>query len=182
MISLMLLSASIFASDLKVGLSANIGMSQPAQSGLDAGLAYGVGAKINFDLGSVSLQPELLFAQRMLSTSSSVLGITIESTSTLSFIMLPILVSYPVTNEISVLVGPSLNSALSGSSETDGNSTDIEDLNAVGFSVIGGVSYALNENINVGVRYDHMISENSTADGASDSQIGAIALNLGYNF
>ena len=156
-------------------------MPQPAQSGLDATLAYGVCAKINFDLGSVSLQPELLFAQRMASES---LG-DAEATSTVSFIMLPILVSYPVTNEISVL----LNSAVSGSVETEvsgtdqmeGGTEDIKDLNALEFSVIGGLSYALNENINVGLRYDHMITEFVTKNG-SDTQIGAIALNLGYNF
>ncbi len=196
-----LLAAAVtsFAQDLKLKVEPLIGAGYTMPTGegseeLDGSYSYSAGVQARIDLGVFSILPGLLYNTRVASTDSEeTIGlITAKTTSDLamSFIQVPLLFSYPVTEGLNVIVGPQLWSNLGGEAaltvDVDGAETETtvkidKDLTALGFSAVAGAEYVVNQDITVSVRYDYQLSSTSSADGA-DGGINEIAVIASYGF
>jgi len=132
-----------------------------------------------------SLQPELIYSSQGAKMSDEGFDVSIK----LSYINLPIIAKYYLTEGLSLEAGPQFCLLLSAKveAEFDGESVaeDIKDeLNDFDFGINFGVGYKLENGINFTARYNYGFTNLADTEDLDDTKInnGVIQLSVGYNF
>ncbi len=134
-----------------------------------------------------SLQPELIYSSQGAKMSDEGFDVSIK----LSYINLPIIAKYYLTEGLSLEAGPQFGLLLSAKveSEFDGESEeeDIKDeLNNFDFGINFGAGYKLENGLSFTARYNYGFSNLADSDSEDlyDTNInnGVIQLSVGFNF
>lgn len=132
-----------------------------------------------------SLQPELVYSSQGAKMSEEGFDVSIR----LSYINLPIIAKYYLTEGLSLEAGPQFGLLLSAKvkSEFDGESEeeDIKDeLNDFDFGINFGAGYKLENGINFTARYNYGFTNLADTEDLDDTKInnGVIQVSVGYNF
>lgn len=186
--------------DVQVGVTGLLGFNTVSYSADDSQVADAfndmTGYKLGFGGGLraiieftplIGMQPELLFKQYGASMELDVMGTKVESTNTLNYLHVPLLarVALPFGPENitpKVLAGPTFGYFLSGSSESDGKSVDLDadDVNRLNIGAAAGVGadiLAGPGSLSLDLRYDRSFTSNSKDDAG-----GASIVNTGFSF
>jgi hypothetical protein len=171
--------ASASAQGVTYGAKVLVGMS--SLSGADADnaesmLSYAAGGFANIDLAMVGIQPEVLYSSK---------GAAVKDTDfkvALTYIDIPVLVTYSVIPTLKVLAGPTVGILLS-SEYTDGdNSMDIKDeTNGLDMGLAVGAAFVPMDKIHVDLRYNMGLSK-LDKEGDVDTKNSGFALGVGYAF
>lgn len=172
---LMVAVASTFA---QIEPTVGLGMSPTWGDGSEdysGGLSYSAGVQYRLTLGGFGVLPGVFYSSKSSSADEAEIDVT------MNFIEAPLLVSFPALPTLNLLAGPVLWSNLGGTAEAGDQSLDVdEDLNALGFSIAAGVDFTLMPMLNIGARYQHQLSNISTADGA-DGGFHDLSLFVAYS-
>jgi len=143
------------------------------------------------------LQPELLFSTQGAKYKDDQVGegfsVAGETNIKLSYLNLPIMAKYYVTNKFSFEAGPQIGVLLSAKNEygytgtiqgvpvSESGEIDIkDDLNSIDFGINFGAGYDFNDKISVGLRYNLGLSEISEYYYFDKNSV--FQLSLGYKF
>jgi hypothetical protein len=151
-------------------------------------LGFGGGVRAIYEFTPMfGIQPEILFKQYGSSSEMTILGQTSESTTTTNYLHVPILarIALPFGGDMltpKLLVGPTVGYFISGSSESDGQSTDIEgdSVNKLDIGVAAGLGADLAMgpgSLSLDLRYDRSFTSFAKEDDA-----GFSAVNTGFSF
>jgi len=163
--------------------------------------------KIGFNLGGFaeikvsdkfSVQPELLYSTQGAKNETSEDGFTSESKLNLSYLNIPIMAKYYVSEKFSLEAGPQIGFLLSAKSkyeftESDGEGgsisvsgdEDVKDsFESIDFGLNLGTAYDFTENLFAGLRYNIGLSNVAKTESGDDTKINnsVISLSLGYRF
>lgn len=85
----------------------------------------------------------------------------IDTKLTETLLVLPVMVGFDITNDLSFSVGPQLGYVLNRSMDDDAvdNSYFVNDYDTFDFSLNAGLDYEVGQQLRVGVRYSHGITE-----------------------
>lgn len=162
--------------------------------------------KIGFHLGGFMqykvsekfvLQPELLFSTQGAKYNDDQVGegylVAGETDIKLSYLNIPLMAKYYVTNKFSLEAGPQIGFLLSAKDKygytgtvqgvpvSESGEIDIkDDLNSIDFGINFGVGYDFNDKISLGLRYNLGLSEISDFYYFDNNSV--IQLSLGYKF
>lgn len=177
-----------------------------AKAGLNVSTLTGdvndVSSRVGFHVGGFaeiklsdkfSVQPELLYsAQGAKGSYNDFDGtdiISIDVTSKLAYINVPVMAKYYVADKFSLEAGPQIGFLVSAKEKHsfggDSEELDIKDgLNSIDFGVNFGAGYDFTENVSVGVRYNLGLSNiNKNEDGDSGKVKNSVfSLSVGYRF
>lgn len=163
--------------------------------------------KIGFNLGGFaeikvsdkfSVQPELLYSTQGAKNETSEDDFTSESKLNLSYLNIPIMAKYYVSEKFSLEAGPQIGFLLSAKSkyeftESDGEGgsisvsgdEDVKDsFESIDFGLNLGTAYDFTENLFAGLRYNIGLSNVAKTESGDDTKINnsVISLSLGYRF
>ncbi len=161
----------------------------------DMGIGYSIGVFGEFELSDVvKLKPELLYAHRssvyevdlsLLGLGGSVAKLEIAS----EFIELPISFSYSANDALSINAGPFIGFQLRSKtkSEVDGEKEEedfTDQITSMDYGFSCGVSYTINENIIIDVRYVLGLPNIAVTGDGDETTVksSAIKISFGYIF
>lgn len=143
----------------KVGfasITANVEMAGYSASAGESGFLVGVVGEFGLS-DAFALQPELLYV----------------SAGEASFLYVPIMAKYYVSEGINVQAGPQINYSL----EEMG-----DDYSALGVDIAVGGGYEISDNIFVDARYGFELTNRYTGDGDASLSYNSIMVGVGYKF
>jgi hypothetical protein len=160
--------------------------------GLDMKVGFHVGGLAEIALNDkFSIQPELLYSTQGAETEITFFNGAIDQTETLeynfSYINMPIMAKYYVTEGLSLEAGPQIGFLVNAEAEIDGETEDADqllgDLSTVDFGLNFGLGYKLNSGLNFAARYNlglSNISDDSNFDAEFNNSV--FQFSIGYFF
>ena len=128
-----------------------------------------------------SFQPELLYSQQGFNEDFSLADLTAENEIKLSYLNIPLMAKYYITDGISIVAGPQIGFLLSADNEFSSTTTfggvtemtsgdeDIKDaVNSIDFGLGFGVGYRLDNGLNFSARYNLGLSNINDFEGSDD--------------
>ena len=190
------------AQDMKFGVKAGLNLANTTADGAAMKVGGNFGVFGDFKVSDkFSVQPEILYSMQgtKASTTQSAGGFTLtgEGTQSLSYINIPVMGKFFVTDDLSLQVGPQIGFLMSVKEEvviTSNNqsifpnqtssSTDKTNYNSVDFGLNFGVGYNITEKFMVDLRYNLGLSEieKNLPTGATASKNRVVSVNFGYSF
>ena len=198
------------AQDMKFGAKAGLNLATlSGQEGAKLKFGYVVGGFAEFKVSDkFAIQPELLYsvqgAKGSSTTLSSVGAYSISSTSegnrALSYLNIPVMGKYFVTEAFTLEVGPQVGILLSSNTKSDTTitsnfpgipsssksteDTSKDDLSTVDFSLNFGAGYDVIENLTVGVRYGLGLTKvnKESAAGFTDYKNAVTQITVAFKF
>lgn len=175
---------------------------QEVKYGAKAGLNFAnltgdvedVSMKIGFNVGGFaeikvsdkfSVQPELLYSTQGAKSEESFEGETIESEWNLSYLNIPIMAKYYVSEKFSLEAGPQIGFLLGSKVKVESIEVDFKDnTESIDFGLNIGSAYDFTENLFAGLRYNIGLSNVAKTESGDDTKINnsVISLSLGYRF
>ena len=127
----------------------------------------------------MGLQPEFVISGEGNRSSN---GSAADSKTVLTYINIPLLFRYNVTEKFSLHTGPQIGFLASAKYKQSGNTTDIKDgLRGIGLAWGIGGMYELPKNFNVGLRYNIGLSDISDDGDSSDKyKVSTLQISVGY--
>lgn len=202
-IAVVLTANFVSAQDMKFGVKGGLNLSNVTGDGnpsMKVGIHFGGFMEYKVSEKFV-IQPELLFSTQgaKFEYSDSFEGESYSENSNykLSYLNIPIMAKYYVSEKFSLEAGPQIGFLLSAKndfdySETFGGETfsesgevDIKEfLNSTDFGINFGAGYDLNEKMSLGFRYNLGLTdiEKDLDPGASGSKNSVFQLSFGYKF
>lgn len=161
--------------DMKFGVKGGLNsFTVTNQTGAKSKIAFQLGGFAEFKVSDkFSVQPELMF------TSQGAKGDL--ATLNLSYINIPVIAKYYVTEELSLQAGPQIGFLMSAKSDD----TDVKDqLKSMDYGLNLGAGYNLNENMSLDLRYYLGFAQlqKDLATGESASHNAGLLLSFGYKF
>lgn len=191
------------AQDMKFGAKAGLNLATlSGYEGAKLKFGYVVGGFAEFKVSDkFAIQPELLYSVQGASTSQSEsfgsVTVSIESNQALSYLNIPVMGKYFVTDAFSLDFGPQVGILLSSVNKADITSntpalvpstssedTKTDKLSTVDFSFNVGAGYDVIENLTVGVRYGlglTKVNKESVA-GFSDYKNAVTQISVAFKF
>lgn len=182
----------------KAGLNiASISGASEAKSKIGANVGAFAEIKIS---DKFAVQPELLFSMQGAKASSSesfgAYTFSVEESTSLSYINIPVMAKYFVTEQLSLQAGPQLGILVSvenksdttsnfpGSTPKSTSSTSKDGYNTTDFGLNFGAGYDITEDIFVDFRYNLGLTNlnKNSGTGINDIKNRVISLNFGYKF
>jgi opacity protein-like surface antigen len=128
----------------------NIGDPAPAvktNSSWQTGFTFGFQLKVPL-AKNLLIQPEYSFSQRNGSDQ------TVETSYTISYFSLPVLLNYRITPRFNILAGPQFEITTKASSSSNGQDTDItHDVEERGIGIVGGLEFTVIKSFFISARY-----------------------------
>ena len=194
-----------FANAQETKFGAKVALNVATLNGFDnskSKIGFAVGGFVEIKVSDkFSVQPELLYSLQGVKSStsfnSSGNSFTQDENISLSYINIPVMAKYYVTEGLSLEAGPQIgflvslsdknttSSTIGGStysSETTTSSTD--NSNTVDFGLNFGAGYDFTKNISIGLRYNlglNKLNKNSVS-GISDIKNSVFQIGVGYKF
>lgn len=143
-----------------------------------AGFHFGGMAEISIN-DKFSVQPELLFSTQ---GADAEFG---EDEINLSYISLPIMAKYHVTEALSLEVGPQIGFLVNAEQKVEGETFDIDETNDVDFGLNFGLGYKLASGLNFSARYNLGLSnafDNDAFDEDINVKNSVFQFSIGYFF
>ncbi|MEW7292016.1 porin family protein [Aquimarina sp. 2304DJ70-9] len=164
-------------------------------NGVDGRTSFHVGAVVEIPIAEkFAFQPELVYSSQGFGfntiTFIDVLGVvTIESTTKLDYINVPLMAKYYVAQGFSLQAGPQVGFLVSAKAESDtaGLTTEIdidEFIKGIDFGLNFGAGYQLDMGLFFDARYNLGLSNINDGSGFDNSknQNAVIQLSVGYKF
>lgn len=174
------------STDISFGAKAGLNLSNIT------GDVEGASMKIGFQVGGFAeikisekfaIQPELLYSAQGASFKEEFFGETFEYDINLSYLNIPVMAKYFVTDKLSLEAGPQIGFLLSAKAKSDSASEDIKDgFNSLDFGINFGAGFDVTENINLGLRYTAGLSNIAKDSGDMKAANSNIAFAVGYRF
>ncbi len=163
--------------DVTFGVKAGLNLATLTVENTDVKAGYHVGAMAEIKLNDkFSIQPELLFSAQGTKYNEGN-----EDKNILSYINLPIMGKYYVTEGLSLEVGPQIGFLVNAETEFDGEYFDIENTNTIDFGVDFGLGYKLDSGLNFSARYNYGLTNfNSDSDFVAKNSV--FQFSVGYFF
>ena len=172
------------AQEVKFGAKAGLNLANISGGGTDTNVrtSFYVGGLAEFGISDkFFIQPELVYSSQGFINKSNT-----DFSVQLDYLNLPIMAKYMVAEGFSLQAGPQIGFLLSAKNKTPEGSSDIkENLSKVDFSLGLGVGYDINENFNIGFRYNlglSKINKESAPSGSSDIKNSVFQIGVGYTF
>lgn len=177
-VGLLVMASSVFAQN-EIGVKAGVNYTDvriennfPNSTSGNFGFDVGVYDRFHF-VERFFLQTELLVSHRvtdysfdaetpiLIDPNDPVFAGDIDTKLTETLLVLPVMVGFDITNNLSLSVGPQLGYVLNRSMDDDvvDNSYFHDDYDAFDFSVNAGLDYEVVQQLRVGVSYSHGITE-----------------------
>jgi hypothetical protein len=174
----------------KAGLNLATFIGDPEDVDMKAGFHVGGMAEIALN-EKFSIQPELLYSTQGTEAEVVFFNGVNEQRETLeynfSYINLPVMAKYYVTEGLSLEAGPQIGFLVNAEAEIDGQTEDADqllgDLSTVDFGLNFGLGYKLNSGLNFAARYNlglSNISDESSVDGEFNNSV--FQFSIGYFF
>jgi len=149
--------------------------------------SFHVGAVAEFEINDqFSFQPELVYSMQGTKVEYTLLGQEIESSIEISYINIPLMAKYYVTEELSLQAGPQIGFLMSAESKSGSTTSDMKDeTKNVDFGLNFGLGYKMDNGLFFDARYNLGLSDlvDERANGDDDKISNAvIQLSIGYNF
>lgn len=128
-----------------------------------------------------AIQPELLYSAQGAKNEDSFGGETLKYDTKLSYLNIPVMAKYFITEAFSVEAGPQIGILLSA--KIDGE--DFKDeTKSIDFGVNFGTEYDFTENFSAGLRYNLGLSNINDGEVSDDIKVNnsVFSLSLGYKF
>ncbi len=185
---IILTAAAIFAfglanaQEVKFGIKAGLNLSNVT------GDVDGASTKVGFQAGGLveikvsdkfAVQPELLY---------SLQGAKVDEEGTevdfnLSYLNIPVMAKYLVSDKFSLEAGPQVGFLMSAKAKAEGASVDVKDaFESIDFGLNIGAGYDATENINIGVRYGFGLSNIAKDSEGEKIKNSNIAIAVAYKF
>jgi opacity protein-like surface antigen len=176
------------AQEVKYGAKAGLNFANLTGDVEDASM------KIGFNVGGFaeikvsdkfSVQPELLYSTQGAKSEESFEGETIESEWNLSYLNIPIMAKYYVSEKFSLEAGPQIGFLLGSKVKVESIEVDFKDnTESIDFGLNIGSAYDFTENLFAGLRYNIGLSNVAKTESGDDTKINnsVISLSLGYRF
>ena len=176
------------AQEVKYGAKAGLNFANLTGDVEDASM------KIGFNVGGFaeikvsdkfSVQPELLYSTQGAKSEESFEGETIESEWNLSYLNIPIMAKYYVSEKFSLEAGPQIGFLLGSKVKVESIEVDFKDnTESIDFGLNIGTAYDFTENLFAGLRYNIGLSNVAKTESGDDTKINnsVISLSLGYRF
>ena len=136
--------------------------------------SFHVGAVAEFEINDqFSFQPELVYSMQGTKVEYTLLGQEIESSIEISYINIPLMAKYYVTEELSLQAGPQIGFLMSAELKSGSTTSDMKD------------ETKMDNGLFFDARYNLGLSDlaDERADGDDDKMSNAvIQLSIGYNF
>jgi hypothetical protein len=145
-------------------------------------VGFQVGGFVEFKaLDKLAIQPEVLFSTE---GSKFALGAGSDAEINLSYINVPVMAKYLVSEKLSLQVGPQIGFLVAAKAKSEGVSEDFKDTyKSTNFGVNFGLGYVIAKNILVDFRYNLGLSGNTKQDfiGEGSKLKGSVfSFALGY--
>jgi hypothetical protein len=174
----------------KAGLNLSTFTGDPEDVDMKAGFHVGGMAEIALN-EKFSVQPELLFSSQGTQEDVTFFNGINEQTETIkynfSYINLPVMAKYYVTEGLSLEAGPQIGVLVSAKAKADGETEDADellgDLSTIDFGLNFGLGYKLDSGLNFSARYNlglSNISDESDADFKINNSV--FQFSVGYFF
>ncbi|UJH91729.1 PorT family protein [Antarcticibacterium sp. 1MA-6-2] len=101
------------------------------------------------------------------------------------YVSLPVLVNWQMLNNFSLLAGPQFDLLINGDDKTDNNTASLErEIEHRSIFFIGGLEYAITENLVSGVRYMHGFNHIgiNRETGYEEFKYDGVQISLSYLF
>lgn len=139
------------------------------------GFHAGVYANMKFGGDQFAFQPEILFSTQ--GAKIDILGEDIKYN--LTYFNIPLMLKWYAYEGFNVEFGPQVGFNLSGKAKFDGESYDLDEIEAIDFGLNIGAGYELENGINFGIRYGLGLTEITKEAGPKNS---VFSLGIGYTF
>lgn len=186
------------ATDMKAGIKfgLNVANIYEAWEGktvdYDSKVGYSAGLFYSIEIiRELAIQPEILFSKKGGKTTYTWWGAVYQSSISLSYIEIPILVKFIVPTQSSsnpvIFFGPSLGIKLGGKEKIESEESSWEEkignLKTLDFGLIFGAGLDLGEAITVDIRYNLGLTNiNKNAGNDSYAKNRVLSITLGYSF
>lgn len=178
-------SASVSAQGLTGGLKAGMNIANiygdDVEDVWDPKIGICVGGFITYSINDIfAIQPELLLSIKGSKAEEEILGETVKTTMSLTYLEIPVLAKLGP-----LFVGPSLAIKLSGKRKIDSAKADIENLKSTDFGLVfgGGVDFDLGPGkLTVDARYTLGLATIYEPEVETDVKNVVISIMVGYSF
>lgn len=174
------------AQDISFGAKAGLNLSNVT------GDVEGTSMKTGFQIGGFaeiaisdefSIQPELVYSTQGAKEEEEFFGVTYEGSLNLSYINVPVMAKYYITEGLSLEAGPQIGFLVSAEYEAEGETSDVKEFyNSTDFGFNIGAGYNVTENINASLRYTAGMSNILKDSDDYKAANSNIAIALAYKF
>ncbi len=147
-------------------------------------VGFHLGVLAEFKLGNqFAVQPELLYTMRGTQTTTEILGQSFDAKMNLSYLSVPILAKYYITENLNIHLGPQIGFLMSAKVSSDGNDVDVKDqYKSIDAGLAVGLGYKLDSGIFFDARYYLGMTQLADTDQDVDVKNSVIQISVGYMF